>query len=127
MAEPRYRGPRRYRKWSVRAWGDAKFRSLSGFEPSGKALYMFLVLGPQTGVFPAAFRSTRAGLPWFETYAPANEILPGSPALERLKSVVEMGKEKGDVPLPENESVTPERIIELRKKLGKDQVREWGR
>ena len=75
---------------------------------------------------PTAAEYTRAGLPWFETYAPANEILPGSVALGRLKSVVEMGKEKGDVPLPENESVTPERIIEVRKKLGKDQVREWG-
>jgi hypothetical protein len=75
---------------------------------------------------PTAAEYTRAGLPWFETYAPANEILPGSPALESLKSVLEMGKEKGDVPLPENESVTPERIIELREKLGKDQVREWG-
>ena len=75
---------------------------------------------------PTAAEYTRAGLPWFETYAPENEILPGSPALARLKSVVEMGKEKGDVPLPENESVTPERIIELRKKLGRDQVREWG-
>ena len=73
---------------------------------------------------PTAAEYTRAGLPWFETYAPPNEILPGSAALGTLKSVAEMGKEKGDVPLPENESITPERIIELRKKLGKDQVRE---
>jgi len=75
---------------------------------------------------PTAEQYNRAGLPWFETYAPPNEILPGSLALGRLKSVVELGKEKGDVPLPENESITPQRVIELRKKLGRDQVRESG-
>ena len=36
-----------------------------------------------------------------------------------------MGKKKGDVPLPENETVTPERIIALRRGLTKDQVREF--
>jgi hypothetical protein len=41
-----------------------------------------------------------------------------------LKSVAELGKEKGDVPLPENESVTPETIVKLRRTLGKDEVRE---
>ncbi len=74
---------------------------------------------------PTAAEYTRAGLPWFETYAPENEILPGSVVLGTLKSVLGMGKQKGDVPLPENESVTPDRIIQLRKKLGRDQVVEW--
>ena len=41
-----------------------------------------------------------------------------------LKSVAKMGKKKGDVPLPENESVTPEHIVKLRGGLKKDQVRE---
>jgi hypothetical protein len=74
---------------------------------------------------PTAAEYTRAGLPWFETYAPENEILPGSPTLQNLKSVLEMGQQKGEASLPENESVTPEKIVELRKKLGKDQVMEW--
>ena len=34
------------------------------------------------------------------------------------------GRQKGDVPLPENESVTNEVVVELRKGLRKDQVRE---
>ena len=38
--------------------------------------------------------------------------------------MVEMGKEKKDNPLPENESVAPERIVELRKGLKRGQVRE---
>ena len=41
-----------------------------------------------------------------------------------MNSVAEMGKKKGDVPLAENESVTPEHIVKLRGGLRKDQVRE---
>jgi hypothetical protein len=35
-----------------------------------------------------------------------------------------MGEDKGEVPLPENETVTPENIVRLRGGLKKDQVRE---
>jgi hypothetical protein len=35
-----------------------------------------------------------------------------------------MGKEKGDVPLPENESVEVNNVVILRKGLKKGQVRE---
>ncbi len=35
-----------------------------------------------------------------------------------------MGKKKGDAPLPENESVTPENIVELRRGLRPGKVRE---
>jgi hypothetical protein len=48
----------------------------------------------------------------------------GSKILARLKSIATIGKQKGDVPLPENESVIPEKVITLRKGLRKDQVRE---
>lgn len=67
---------------------------------------------------------TRAGLPWFDYYDDAASAVAGSLDLQGLKSVATMGKEKGGVPLPENESCTPERIIELRRGLRKHQVRE---
>ena len=35
-----------------------------------------------------------------------------------------MGKSKGDVPVPENESVTPQNVVEIRKGLKEGQVRE---
>lgn len=73
---------------------------------------------------PTAKEYTSAGLPWFEYYAGDRDALDGAPALDGLKSVAEMGKEKGDVPLPENEPVTPERIIHLRSELAPGQVRE---
>ena len=67
---------------------------------------------------------TDHGLPWFDYYSDNSTALKGSEKLNDLKSVVEMGKEKGDNPLPENESVTPGKIVELRKGLRKGQVRE---
>ncbi|GAG05408.1 unnamed protein product, partial [marine sediment metagenome] len=66
----------------------------------------------------------KAGLPWFDYYSEDAKALKGSKKLGDMKSVSKKGKEKGDVPLPENESVTPEHIVKLRSGLKKDQVRE---
>ena len=63
-------------------------------------------------------------LPWFDYYSDNSAALKGSEKLNGLKSVVEMGKEKSDNPLPENESVDPDNIVKLRKGLKKGQVRE---
>jgi hypothetical protein len=73
---------------------------------------------------PTSKQYTKAGLPWFDYYSDGGKALPGSTILEKLKSVVQMGKHKGDVPLPENESVEVERVIQLRRGLKRDQVRE---
>jgi hypothetical protein len=75
---------------------------------------------------PTAREYTDHGLPWFEYYAEGASALEGSSTLGGLKSVHQLGQEKGDVPLPENESATPDELVQLRKGLGKDQVREGG-
>ncbi len=67
---------------------------------------------------------TRAGLPWFEYYGGDLKALEGAETLGDLKSVTELGDEKGDSPLPENVSVSPENVITLRQGLRKDEVRE---
>ena len=72
---------------------------------------------------PTAKQYTSAGLPWFEYYDADAKALEGSAKLAGLKSVLEKGREKDEHPLPENASVTPERVIELRKELAQDQVR----
>ncbi|UCG85905.1 MAG: hypothetical protein JSW71_18660 [Gemmatimonadota bacterium] len=64
------------------------------------------------------------GIPWFEYYADDAKAVQGSKLLGKLKSVAQLGKEKGDVPLPDNESIQPEKIVQLRKGLSKGQVRE---
>ncbi len=73
---------------------------------------------------PTAKEYKRAGLPWFDYYSDA-PALGGSKTLAKLKSVAKLGKKKGEVPLPENESVVPDHVVKLRKNLAKDQVREW--
>jgi hypothetical protein len=78
---------------------------------------------------PTAKEYTRAGLPWFDYYDDRLGAVEGSSILEKLKSVVGMGKEKGEVPLPENEPVHATPIAVLRKGLVEGQVREgrWAR
>ncbi len=73
---------------------------------------------------PTAEDYTRRRLPWFDYYDDSNTAIKGSKILKGLKSVATLGKDKGDVPLPENESVDPDNIIELRKDLQPGQVRE---
>jgi hypothetical protein len=73
---------------------------------------------------PTSKEYNRAGLPWFEYYDDRLTAVKGSGLLNKLKSIAKMGAEKDEVPLPENESVTPEKVVKLRKNLAKDQVRE---
>ena len=73
---------------------------------------------------PTAKEYSKAGLPWFDYYDDGAEALEGAKELAGLKCVMELGQEKGDLPLPENESVTPETIVKLRRKLKRDEVRE---
>lgn len=67
---------------------------------------------------------TRAGLPWFEYYGEGQTAVGGSGILNTLKSVLQLGQEKGEVPLPENTPTDPTRIVHLRKGLRENQVRE---
>jgi hypothetical protein len=78
---------------------------------------------PPTAPFTAK-EYTDCGLPWFDYYSDKTTPLQGADKLNGLKSVAELGKEKGDIPLPENESVSPDKIVKLRSGLKADQVRE---
>ncbi len=66
---------------------------------------------------------TQTGLPWFDFYNEDAIPVDGSDKLKDLKSVTQLGKEKGDKPLPENESVEVQTVLS-QKKLAKNQVRE---
>jgi hypothetical protein len=73
---------------------------------------------------PTAAEYTRAGLPWFDYYDADRHALEGGALLRKVKSVAEIGTAKGDVPLPENESVTPGNVVKLRAGLRDNEVRE---
>jgi len=74
---------------------------------------------------PTAEEYTAAGLPWFEWYDDNHKAIDGAGTLADMKSVAQLGEEKGDVPLPENQSVTPDNFVKLRAGLKPGQVREW--
>lgn len=73
---------------------------------------------------PTSKQYTSAGLPWFDYYDDNATAVSGAENLSKLKSVAQLSKEKGDVALPENETVTPENLIVYRKGLKRHQVRE---
>ncbi|HEX2450107.1 MAG TPA: hypothetical protein VHJ69_03150 [Gemmatimonadales bacterium] len=73
---------------------------------------------------PTAAEYTRRGLPWFEYYGEGS-ALEATRTLERLRSVLDLAREKGDVPLPENEPVDPAHVMVLKPpRRSRDQVRE---
>ncbi len=52
----------RYRTISVKMWGDDRFSRLSRPNPCGQFLWIYLLTGPHTTVFPLAFVAGEAGL-----------------------------------------------------------------
>jgi hypothetical protein len=82
------------------------------------------ITGERPPTVPATAKEyTEAGLPWFQHYSDT-EALEGSETLDGMKSVAQMGKEKGDVPLSGNEPVVPDHIAYIRSGMAEGQVRE---
>jgi uncharacterized phage protein (TIGR02220 family) len=52
----------RYRKVTLRMWGDEKFRQLSVPRPNGQTLWIYLLTGPHTGPIPGLAVVGEAGL-----------------------------------------------------------------
>ena len=73
---------------------------------------------------PTAKQYTNSDLPWFEYYDDKQTAVDGAAVLANLKSVAKLSDEKGDVVLPENESVTPDNLVVYRRGLKRAQVRE---
>ena len=51
-----------YRRVTVRMYGDERFTRLSALQPSGQALWLYLLTGPHTGPIPGVFVAGRAAL-----------------------------------------------------------------
>jgi hypothetical protein len=70
---------------------------------------------------PTAEQYAAAGLPWFDWYDESRTALVGSAVLAGVKTVKELGEQKGEVPLPENNAVGKIQLTPL----GPGRVREW--
>jgi hypothetical protein len=118
MRQEIYDDPHRFEDWEtehrsrcfVHLTNSLAWRAVTGMEPP-------------TVPFTAE-EYTRHRLPWFDYYDADREALAGSVELGGLKSVKDMGQEKGDQPLPENESVVPSDPIQLGRSPGSGRVRE---
>lgn len=73
---------------------------------------------------PTAEEYRRRGLPWFDWYDADRKALEGSSKLAGLESVVERARRLGGVPLPENETVAPDEVVDLGPSKRTDVVRE---
>lgn len=79
---------------------------------------------PATPVTAAVY--TRQGYPWFDYYDESQEALGGTEKLKSLKSIMEMGFQKGMPMLPENESVDPsDQVYVVKGKAGEVRVGAW--
>ena len=77
---------------------------------------------PTKPVTAEAYR--RQGIPWFDYYAADLEALEGSGILRRLRSVVQLGKDKREAAVPENDPIAIDRVVQLRRGLERSEVRE---
>ena len=73
---------------------------------------------------PSAKEYSEAGLPWFEWYGGDAKAVAGAKKLASLASVAELGKVKGEDPLPENESTRVTGVRTIRR-TGDTRVREF--
>jgi hypothetical protein len=118
MRQEIYDDPYRFEEWDTR-------NASRCFVHLANSLVWRAITGQNPPTTPPTSKEyTNANLPWFDYYAPELEAVDGSDILSRLKSVVTLGKQKGDVPLPENDSVTPEHVVQLRSGMEPEQVRE---
>ena len=118
MRQEIYTDPRPLEDWDTRASSrcfvhianSLAWRHITGAEPP---------TAPRT-----ADEYTRHGLPWFDVYGEGRTAVGGSGILGGLKSVLQMGHEKGESPLPENTSTDPFNVVQLRKGLRENEIRE---
>jgi len=113
-----YKDPHKLEDWDL----DVSSRC---FVHIANSLVWRAITGSEPPMVPLTSEEyTRAGLPWFSYYAEEQTAVDGSRTLMRMKSVFQLGLEKGDVPLPENQSVETNHVIGLTEKPSPLRVRE---
>ena len=107
MKQDIFDDPHSFDVWDTRAssrcfvhiTNSLAWRALTGEEP------------PTTPLTSREYQD--AGLPWFDYYGGDRKALEGAKELADLKTVKGMGEEKGEHPLPENETVEDPVVITL--------------
>ena len=120
MKQEIFDDPHSFDVWDTRAsarcfvhiTNSLAWRAVTGEEP------------PTTPLTPREYQD--AGMPWFDYYGGDREALEGAKKLAGLKTVKGLGEEKGEHPLPENESVEDPVVVTLGGEGEGRPVREGG-
>lgn len=73
---------------------------------------------------PTPSQYERAGFPWFDYYDEKQKAVKGSVTLKGVKSIVNLGKEKGETPIDDNKSISEQHVISFQKGKKSDEIRE---
>jgi hypothetical protein len=73
---------------------------------------------------PAAAEYNKQGLPWFDYYSDAKPV-DGSELLGAMQSVLDVGKAKVAMSLPENQGFNPLNILNIFRRRPTNHVQEW--
>lgn len=107
MKQEIYDDPHAFDVWDTRESGHC-------FVHIANSLAWRAVTGEEPPTTPLTAREySEFGMPWFDYYGGDRAALDGAAKLAGLKSVKALGDEKGEQPLPENESVVAPIVIEL--------------
>ena len=98
-------------RYGINAW-DQTARSRVYVHLCDAAVWRHLTGDEPPTVPPTAAEYEAQGIPWFEGYADGNGLDGGS-ELHGIKSVAELGKDKGDVPYADNATVSPAKVVKL--------------
>lgn len=119
MRQEIYNDPQRFEHW------DRAHRARCFVHLMNALTWRAVTGDPPPTVPPTASEYENAGMPWFDYYAADEVALDGGERLRGVRSITELAKEKKDVPLPENISVTPKTVVPLKvTPLKSGQVRE---
>lgn len=84
-----------YRKVHVKMWSDAKFKRLTPSQPSGQALWIFLITGPATCIVPGVILHGRYALAEMLGWLPEPSTKPfREPFLEAFDELLREGLAK---------------------------------
>jgi len=99
--------------YGIDAW-DLEHGSRCFVHIANSLTWMEITGSPPPTMPPTAEQYTDNGLPWFDYYDENAVPLEGGRDLERVRSVVELGKEQGEEPIPENNGIDPDKIVLIR-------------
>jgi hypothetical protein len=117
MRQEIYDDPQRFSDWDTSHRGRC-------FIHLANALVWRAITGSTRPRCRPRLRSTRGPACRGSNTTAPTPVLGGGRHFAGVQSVHQLGKEKGDVPLPENQSVHPAHVVKLRAGLRPEEVRE---